>query len=72
MDRTTSNRGLARQLGVSETAVRRAEKAGVAATALREDDMPFEIQTPQPEPDAEPARPDAAAPEPKRSKTKLH
>jgi hypothetical protein len=28
MDRTTSNRGLARQLGVSETAVRRAEKAG--------------------------------------------
>ena len=25
---TTSNRGLARQLGVSETAVRRAEKAG--------------------------------------------
>jgi hypothetical protein len=28
MDRTTSNRELARQLGVSETAVRRAEKAG--------------------------------------------
>jgi hypothetical protein len=28
MDRTASNRGLARQLGVSETAVRRAEKAG--------------------------------------------
>jgi hypothetical protein len=28
MDRTTSNRGLGRQLGVSETAVRRAEKAG--------------------------------------------
>ena len=28
MDRTTNNRGLARQLGVSETAVRRAEKAG--------------------------------------------
>jgi hypothetical protein len=28
MDRTTSNRGLARQLGVSETAVRRAESAG--------------------------------------------
>ena len=28
MDRTSSNRGLARQLGVSETAVRRAEKAG--------------------------------------------
>ena len=26
--RTSSNRGLARQLGVSETAVRRAEKAG--------------------------------------------
>ena len=28
MDRTASNRGLARQLAVSETAVRRAEKAG--------------------------------------------
>jgi hypothetical protein len=28
MDARTSNRGLARQLGVSETAVRRAEKAG--------------------------------------------
>jgi hypothetical protein len=28
MDRTASNRGLARQIGVSETAVRRAEKAG--------------------------------------------
>jgi hypothetical protein len=28
MDRTVSNRGLARQLGVSETAVRRAERAG--------------------------------------------
>ena len=28
MDRMASNRGLARQLGVSETAVRRAEKAG--------------------------------------------
>jgi hypothetical protein len=28
MDRTVSNRGLARRLGVSETAVRRAEKAG--------------------------------------------
>jgi hypothetical protein len=28
MDQTASNRGLARQLGVSETAVRRAEKAG--------------------------------------------
>jgi len=28
MDRTTTNRGLARRLGVSETAVRRAEKAG--------------------------------------------
>jgi hypothetical protein len=28
MDRTASNRALARQLGVSETAVRRAEKAG--------------------------------------------
>jgi len=28
MDRTTSNRELARQLGVSETAVRQAEKAG--------------------------------------------
>jgi hypothetical protein len=28
MDALTSNRGLARQLGVSETAVRRAEKAG--------------------------------------------
>jgi Ribonuclease G/E len=28
MDRTTSNRELARQIGVSETAVRRAEKAG--------------------------------------------
>jgi hypothetical protein len=28
MDRTASNRGLARRLGVSETAVRRAEKAG--------------------------------------------
>ena len=28
MDRTASNRELARQLGVSETAVRRAEKAG--------------------------------------------
>jgi hypothetical protein len=28
MDRTTSNRELARQLGLSETAVRRAEKAG--------------------------------------------
>jgi hypothetical protein len=28
MDRTASNRGLARQLGVSETAVRRAEKLG--------------------------------------------
>jgi hypothetical protein len=28
MDRTASNRGLARQLGLSETAVRRAEKAG--------------------------------------------
>jgi len=28
MDRTGSNRGLARRLGVSETAVRRAEKAG--------------------------------------------
>jgi hypothetical protein len=28
MDRTTSNRELARQLGMSETAVRRAEKAG--------------------------------------------
>jgi hypothetical protein len=28
MDRTASNRGLARQLGVSETAVRRAERAG--------------------------------------------
>jgi hypothetical protein len=28
MDRTASNRGLARQLGVSETAVRRAENAG--------------------------------------------
>ena len=28
MDRPASNRGLARQLGVSETAVRRAEKAG--------------------------------------------
>jgi hypothetical protein len=28
MDRTASNRGLARQLGVSETAVRRAEKTG--------------------------------------------
>jgi hypothetical protein len=28
MDRTASNRGLARRLGVSETAVRRAERAG--------------------------------------------
>jgi hypothetical protein len=28
MDRTASNRGLAREFGVSETAVRRAEKAG--------------------------------------------
>ena len=37
----------------------------VATTTPQEDDMPdFEIQTPQPERDAEPARPDAAAPEP--------
>jgi hypothetical protein len=40
MDGVTSNRGLARQLGVSETAVRRAEKAG---RIVREADRAWDL-----------------------------